>query len=112
MDGYVQVALAILANIRFVYIARQASNPELVARDRAFSDPLGPIVFIHLWHSQRLPFAFGLTTAHLLVRMWLMLIRLWLCEQQYQPSPKITCLGVRDALREVYILSEPWIAIA
>ena len=102
-----------LANVGQAYITRQASNPELVARGRAFSDPLGPIVFIHLWHSQRLPFAFGLTTTvHLLVRMWLMLIRLWLCEQQYQPSPKITCLGVHDALREVYILSEPCIAIA
>ena len=106
------MALAILANVRFAYITRQASNPELVARGRAFSDPLGPIVLIHLWHSQRLPFAFGLTTAHLLVGMWLMLIRLWLCEQQCQPSPKITCLGVHDALREVYILSEPCIAIS
>ena len=98
-DGYVHLAVAILANGPFAHVIGKASNQELVAMHPVRFDPHGSIFITELWHSP----------AHVLV---LMLIRLWLCEQQYQPSPKITCLGVHDALREAHILSEPCIAMA
>ena len=99
LDGYVHLPVAILANGRFADATGKVSNPELVAMHPVRFDPHGSIFITELWHSP----------AHVLV---LMLIRLWLCEQRYQPSPKITCLGVHDALHEAHILSEPCIAMA
>ena len=99
LDGYVHLPVAVLANGRFAAATAKVSNPELVAMHPVRFDPHGSIFITELWHSP----------AHVLV---LMLIRLWLCEQRYQPSPKITCLGVHDALHEAHILSEPCIAMA